>query len=391
MHSAADIENDWRLQIPLYILAVRELVARARRRPLPGAGRRGSPAAWPSPARSRRDTGTTSWRSGVWGRATGRRASEPDRPADARRRGSPRSAPGNVPGRAGGATPGSPGGDVSEPAWNEGQRQAIERRLRVRVGGRGNRQDGGVGRARGAAGTGGDAARPPAGDHVHGAGGGRAQGPVRKRLRQVGHEDAAAAVDWAWISTIHGFCGRVLRAHALDAGIDPTFRVSSETEALILQGDAFARALVRFSPRRTTPASTCWRSTAAPGCAGWWGSCTSGCGESARRSSCGRSAAPTCLRRSPTWSVPRLSWAASGRRGGGRSGGGRRRPGAAARPAIRAAGKSGVNSELAEAIDLVQQAALDVHAEADRVLIEELLRLFGEEYAALKDARGLLD
>ena len=39
----------------------------------------------------------------------------------------------------------------------------------------------------------------------------------------------------------------------------------------------------------------------------------------------------------------------------------------------------------------MQQAALDVHAEADRVLIEELLRLFGEEYAALKDARGLLD
>ena len=76
------------------------------------------------------------------------------------------------------------------------------------------------------------------------------KGRVRKRLREVGLADAAGAVDSAWISTIHGFCGRVLRAHALDAGIDPTFRVASETESLILQGEAFAAALERFVARR---------------------------------------------------------------------------------------------------------------------------------------------
>ena len=32
-------------------------------------------------------------------------------------------------------------------------------------------------------------------------------------------------MDDAWISTIHGMCSRILRAHALELGIDPEFSV----------------------------------------------------------------------------------------------------------------------------------------------------------------------
>src|SRR3954468_3405274 len=54
------------------------------------------------------------------------------------------------------------------------------------------------------------------------------------------------AVEGAWISTIHGFCRRVLRANALEAGVDPRFQVASDTEARLLADEAFAVALGRF-------------------------------------------------------------------------------------------------------------------------------------------------
>ena len=63
-------------------------------------------------------------------------------------------------------------------------------------------------------------------------------------------DEAAAGVESAWISTIHGFCARVLRAHALEAGIDPVFRSPRDTEMQILQREAFALALEEFVRRR---------------------------------------------------------------------------------------------------------------------------------------------
>jgi ATP-dependent helicase/nuclease subunit A len=69
---------------------------------------------------------------------------------------------------------------------------------------------------------------------------------IRVRLRELDMPEAAAAVETAWISTIHGLCARVLRAHALEAGIDPSFSVASDTEMRILQSDAFALAVEEF-------------------------------------------------------------------------------------------------------------------------------------------------
>ncbi len=66
---------------------------------------------------------------------------------------------------------------------------------------------------------------------------------VRERLRALGAVVKARATEGAFISTIHGFCARVLRAHALAAGIDPRFRVLDEVEAGRLADRAFEDAL----------------------------------------------------------------------------------------------------------------------------------------------------
>ncbi|WP_028264558.1 UvrD-helicase domain-containing protein [Atopobium fossor] len=48
---------------------------------------------------------------------------------------------------------------------------------------------------------------------------------VRAVLKKEGLTQASLEVDGAWISTIHGMCGRILRAHALALGIDPEFEM----------------------------------------------------------------------------------------------------------------------------------------------------------------------
>ncbi len=54
----------------------------------------------------------------------------------------------------------------------------------------------------------------------------------------------------SWISTIHGFCRRVLQRHALAAGLDPGFRVLDEGEAVLLQSDAYDEAFDAISAGR---------------------------------------------------------------------------------------------------------------------------------------------
>ena len=52
---------------------------------------------------------------------------------------------------------------------------------------------------------------------------------VRGALIEEGMGDIALQVDDAWISTIHGMCSRILRAHALELGLDPEFSVLDES------------------------------------------------------------------------------------------------------------------------------------------------------------------
>ena len=76
---------------------------------------------------------------------------------------------------------------------------------------------------------------------------------VRQGFAELGRRDDARAAEGAWISTIHGFCARVLRAHALTAGIDPDYRVLEELESERLGLDAFDHALEAFLPERSDP------------------------------------------------------------------------------------------------------------------------------------------
>lgn len=70
---------------------------------------------------------------------------------------------------------------------------------------------------------------------------------VRRALIEEGMDEEALTVDDAWISTIHGMCSRILRAHALELGIDPEFTVLTDTDELMDQ------AVEHVLGRATTP------------------------------------------------------------------------------------------------------------------------------------------
>ena len=69
---------------------------------------------------------------------------------------------------------------------------------------------------------------------------------IRARFLELGRRDHARAAEGAWISTFHGLCSRILRAHSLMAEIDPAYRVLDEAEAMRLAADAFDLALGGF-------------------------------------------------------------------------------------------------------------------------------------------------
>jgi ATP-dependent helicase/nuclease subunit A len=69
---------------------------------------------------------------------------------------------------------------------------------------------------------------------------------IRAELRARGRSDLARELDGAWISTIHGFCARLLRAYPFAAELDPRFRELDEAQAAVLAGEAFERALDAF-------------------------------------------------------------------------------------------------------------------------------------------------
>jgi ATP-dependent exoDNAse (exonuclease V) beta subunit len=84
----------------------------------------------------------------------------------------------------------------------------------------------------------------------------KAAAELRQRVRAelarraaVGEERAQellGEIGGAWITTIHGFCNRLLSAHPVTAGIDPGFRVLDAPEAERAARDAFDEALEEF-------------------------------------------------------------------------------------------------------------------------------------------------
>jgi ATP-dependent helicase/nuclease subunit A len=75
---------------------------------------------------------------------------------------------------------------------------------------------------------------------------GELRGRIRAALRERGRHDLARELDGAWISTIHGFCNRMLKAYPFEAGLDPRFRELDEAQGAVLRGEAFDEALASF-------------------------------------------------------------------------------------------------------------------------------------------------
>jgi ATP-dependent helicase/nuclease subunit A len=71
----------------------------------------------------------------------------------------------------------------------------------------------------------------------------RAAGKGAKAVRA---EALLSTIGGAWITTIHGFCNRVLAAHPVAAGVDPGFRVLDQPEAERAAREAFDTALTEF-------------------------------------------------------------------------------------------------------------------------------------------------
>ncbi len=75
----------------------------------------------------------------------------------------------------------------------------------------------------------------------------RAAGELRARVRdrfvELRERDKARETEAAWVSTIHGFCARLLHAHAIAAGLDPAFTVLDEAAARTLRARAWDAAL----------------------------------------------------------------------------------------------------------------------------------------------------
>jgi ATP-dependent helicase/nuclease subunit A len=78
----------------------------------------------------------------------------------------------------------------------------------------------------------------------------KAAGELRARVRSAllvrGARQTARDAEGAWIATFHGFCQRILRAHAVAAGLDPAFTVVDPADGRAAQREAFDAALAEF-------------------------------------------------------------------------------------------------------------------------------------------------
>jgi len=80
----------------------------------------------------------------------------------------------------------------------------------------------------------------------------KAAANMREKLAETFREDAGfrAMLERAWVSTVHGFCMRLLKENPVFAGVDPKFRVADANESWRMQQAAMASAIeVEFGER----------------------------------------------------------------------------------------------------------------------------------------------
>lgn len=66
---------------------------------------------------------------------------------------------------------------------------------------------------------------------------------VKAELRARGMAEQSLKADDAWISTIHGMCARILRAHALELDLDPGFKMGDELKLGRLRAESLDAVL----------------------------------------------------------------------------------------------------------------------------------------------------
>lgn len=77
---------------------------------------------------------------------------------------------------------------------------------------------------------------------------------LKAELRVCGFADQALRADEAWVSTIHGMCSRILKAHAIELGLDPAFTVIEDADAHALISQAVDEVLVEVQLGGSSPA-----------------------------------------------------------------------------------------------------------------------------------------
>ena len=218
---------------------------------------------------------------------------------------------------------------------------------------------------------------------------------IRAELEARGRFDLAQELDGAWISTIHGFCARLLRAHPFAVGIDPRFRELDEEHGAVLRGEAFDRALEAFcagrDPERLRLLATLGSDRLRRIVVGIYEKL-----RSAGRRELERGAEPDLEA-----ALAALREAARGLVEDPRATASQRAAAAAALElpcdperlvelgALRAQGERAARYEAARRA--VAAAASELLALRERELVEALLALFGEAYAALKERESALD
>jgi len=73
----------------------------------------------------------------------------------------------------------------------------------------------------------------------------KAAAQMRRRLADAFREDAATrgGLERAWVSTVHGFCARLLKENAVTAGVDPQFSIAEEREFGRWQQESLSAAI----------------------------------------------------------------------------------------------------------------------------------------------------
>ena len=234
---------------------------------------------------------------------------------------------------------------------------------------------------------------------------GELRGRIRHRLAELGRHDLARELDGAWISTIHGFCHRLLKAHPFEAGIDPHFRVLDENQSRVLAGEAFEEALEAFcasgDPERIRLLATYRARGPRRMLTGVYETLRSA-GRDLVLEIADRPALDTRIEelreaaRCVIEDTAGMEKAETGRESAARAIELLERPPAADRliDLSGLAARGGPRARFAsyeEARHAVEQAALDELAVRDRGLLEELLRRFADAYAAAKEAESALD